>query len=243
MQKVLIANPNVEQRILFCQQLANDKRLEIIETVDGTTTLEKYFDIQPNVLVLDSCLKDITCTEIIDKLSTNLTYKGNCNIIVTAKEDENLALSNVARVYKIIYDNQKNNQNLFDLYDTINEMYLYGEYKELTIEELDLLFLKLKIPLNSNGTDYMREAIFECYYYPDLRKKLKNIFSIIGERHNKTNEAIRSSFRTALEPLNIYKKSINCPIMQYFDIEQDITPKDFIEIAVMYLHHQKGKKK
>ena len=37
MQKVLIANPNVEQRIRLCQQLANDKRLEVIETADGKT--------------------------------------------------------------------------------------------------------------------------------------------------------------------------------------------------------------
>ena len=40
MQKVLIANPNVEQRIRLCQQLANDKRLEVIETADGKTALE-----------------------------------------------------------------------------------------------------------------------------------------------------------------------------------------------------------
>ena len=130
-----------------------------------------------------------------------------------------------------------------DLSKTINEMYLYGEYEELTSDELDLSLLQLKIPLNSNGTDYIREAIFECYYYPDLQKKLIDIFSIIGKRHNKTNSAVRSGFRTALERLNMYKESIDCPIMQYFDLSQNITPKEFLEIAVMYLHHQKGKKK
>lgn len=41
----------------------------------------------------------------------------------------------------------------------------------------------------------------------------------------------------------MYKESIDCPIMQYFDLSQNITPKEFLEIAVMYLHHQKGKKK
>lgn len=239
MQKVLIASPNVEQRIRLCQHLANDKRLEIIETVDGISTLEKYFDIRPNVLVLDSCLKDINCIEIIDRLSTNIRDKKNNNIILTAKKDENLDLSNVARIYKVIYDNE----SLNDFHNIINEMYLFGEYEELTNEELDLLFLQLKIPLNSNGTNYIREAIFECYYYPDLQKKLKDIFSIIGKRHNRPNSAIRSSFRTALERLNMYRDSINCPIMQYFDIEENITPKDFLEIAVMYLHLQKGKKK
>lgn len=239
MQKILIANPNAEQRIKLCKNLANDKRLEVIETVDGITTLEKYLDIRPNVLVLDSCLKDINCIEIIDRLSTSIADKKNNNIILTTLKEENLDLSNAAKIYKVIYDKE----NFDGLYDTINEMYLFGEYEDLTNEDLDLLFLKLKIPLNSNGTNYIREAIFECYYYPDLQKKLKDIFDIIGQRHNKPNSAIRSSFRTALERLNMYRSSIDCPIMQYFDIEENITPKDFLEIVVMYLHQQKGKKK
>lgn len=86
MQKILIANPNAEQRIKLCKNLANDKRLEIIETVDGITTLEKYIDIRPNVLVLDSCLKDINCIEIIDRLSTSIADKRNNNIIEAAEK-------------------------------------------------------------------------------------------------------------------------------------------------------------
>lgn len=239
MQKVLIASPNVEQRIKLCQCLANDKRLEVIETADGKTALKKYLDIKPNVLVLDSCLKDINCIEIINRLSTNIADKRNNNIILTAQKEEILNLSNAAKIYKVIYKDENSN----DFYDTIKEMYLFGEYEELTNEELDLLFLTLKIPLNSNGTNYIREAIFECYYYPDLPKKLNDIFTIIGQRHNKSNSAIRSSFRTALERLNMYKGTIDCPILQYFDTKENITPKDFLEIVVMYLHLQKGKKK
>ena len=239
MQKVLIASPNVEQRIKLCQCLANDKRLEVIETADGKTALEKYLDIKPNVLVLDSCLKDINCIEIINRLSTNIADKRNNNIILTAQKEEILNLSNAAKIYKVIYKDENSN----DFYDTIKEMYLFGEYEELTNEELDLLFLTLKIPLNSNGTNYIREAIFECYYYPDLQKKLNDIFTIIGQRHNKSNSAIRSSFRTALERLNMYKGTFFCPIVQYFDTKENITPKDFLEIVVMYLHLQKGKKK
>lgn len=239
MQKVLIASPNVEQRIKLCQSLANDKKLEVIETADGKTALEKYLDIKPNVLVLDSCLKDINYVEIINRLSTNIADKKNNNIILTAQKEEILNLSNAAKIYKVIYKDENSN----DFYDTIKEMYLFGEYEELTNEELDLLFLTLKIPLNSNGTNYIREAIFECYYYPDLQKKLNDIFTIIGQKHNKSNSAIRSSFRTALERLNMYKSTIDCPILQYFDTKENITPKDFLEIVVMYLHLQKGKKK
>lgn len=240
MQKVLIANQNVEQNKNVCQHLTKDKRLEVIGTTDGLTTLKKYLEIKPDILILDSHIEDINYIEIIDRLSTNIKEKRTCNIVLTTGKNEKLSFFRPARIYEVIYGIE---DNLDILSQTIDEMYIYGEYEDLTVEELDLLFLKLKIPLNSNGTDYIREAIFECYYYPDLQKKLKDIFSVIGKRHNKTNSAIRSGFRTALERLNIYKNSIDCPIMQYFDCSQNITPKEFLEITVMYLHHQKGKKK
>ena len=79
MQKVLIANQNVEQNNAFCQHLSKDKRLEIIGITDGTTTLEKYLEIQPNILVIDSCIKDIDYIDLINRLSTNIREKRNCN--------------------------------------------------------------------------------------------------------------------------------------------------------------------
>ena len=81
---------------------------------------------------MDSCLRDINCIEIIDRLSTNIADKKNNNIILTAQKEENLNLSNAARIYKVIYKDENSN----DFYDTIKEMYLFGEYEELTNEEL-----------------------------------------------------------------------------------------------------------
>lgn len=239
MQKVLIANPNIEQNAQFCQYLANDKRLEVIGTTNGTTTLNKYHEIKPNVLVLDSCFNDMNCIEIIDRLSTTIEEKRNCNTILTMNSNDNkFLLTNTAKIYKVIYDS-------FDfkyLFDTINELCNYSEYAQLSEFDIDLLLLKLKIKLNSNGADYLREAILQCYYFPYLLRTLDDVFSMIAKNHNKSNEAIRSSFRTALEPLNIFKNSINCPIMKYFNPDDNITPKNFLEIVTLYLHRQKNKK-
>ena len=58
------------------------------------------------------------------------------------------------------------------------------------------------------------------------------IFTTIGEGKKLSNEAIRSRIRTSLENLNLYKKEIDHPIMKKFDLEQNITPKDFLEKAV-----------
>ena len=81
-------------------------------------------------------------------------------------------MSNAARIYRVIYKDENSN----DFYDTIKEMYLFGEYEELTNEELDLLFLTLKIPLNSNGTNYIKRSYFWVLLLPWLTEKIERYF-------------------------------------------------------------------
>ena len=240
MQKILVANQNIEQNKQFCQYLANDKKLEVIGTTDGTTTLNKYLEIKPNVLVLDSYFDDMNCNEIIDRLSMYIKKKMNCNTILTIdkNKNKNIFLSNTAKIYRVF--NKKFDPK--DLFDTIKEICNYQKFETLTEYDIDLLLLRLKIALNSNGADYIREAIIQCYYYPYLLKTLDDVFSLISKRHNKTNSSIRSSFRSALEPLNTFKEKIDCPIMKYFNFKDTITPKNFLEISTLYLHIQKNKK-
>lgn len=238
MRKVLIANHDIDQNKQLCQYLTNDKRFEITETTDGKSTLNKYLEIKPNVLILDTNFKDMNCIEIINRLSMTIEEKRNCNtILVVDKSNENIKITNMAKVYKVI-----EYSDLDDLFNTINEICSYSEYEELTEFDIDKLFLKLKIKLNSNGADYLRESITQCYYYPNLLKKLDDIFFMLAKKHDKTNDAIRSSFRSALEPLNNFRDTIDYPIMKYFDYGCKITPQRFLEIVVMYLHIIKNKK-
>ena len=78
MQKVLIASPNVEQRIKLCQSLANDKKLEVIETADGKTALEKYLDIKPKDIIKNDFIKAFSCFDkyiMYDKLKPTITNR------------------------------------------------------------------------------------------------------------------------------------------------------------------------
>ena len=239
MQRLLVANQNVEQNKKICQHFTKDNRLDIIGTFDGETTIKEYIETTPNILILDSCFADMNCIEIIDKLSITLSDKRNCNIILTAKKNENLQISNNAKIYKTFYDLE----NLDDLTNTVNELYSCSEYEELTDTEIDEFFIALKISPSSNGANYLRDSIKQCYYFPYSDETLIYIFTTIGEKYNLTNEAVRSRIRTSLENLNLYKENLKHPIMENFDLEQNITPKDFLEKAVSFLHKQKIKKK
>ena len=103
MRKVLIANQDIDQNKQLCQYLKNDKRFEITETTDGKSTLNKYLEIKPNVLILDTNFKDMNCIEIINRLSMTIEEKRNCNtILVVDKSNENIRITNIAKAYKVI---------------------------------------------------------------------------------------------------------------------------------------------
>lgn len=243
MQKLLVANQNVEQNQKICQHFTKDNRLRIIGTFDGETTIDKCIALKPNILILGSCFADMNCIEIIDKLSITLADKRNCNIILTAKKNENLQISNTAKIFRTFFD-LDNSENFDDLKNAVYELYSCSEYEELSDSEIDTeLFIPLKISPSASGAYYLREAIKECYYFPYSDETLIYIFTTIGKSKDLSNEAIRSRIRTSLENLNLYKKEIDHPIMKKFDLEQNITPKDFLEKAVSYFHTEKRKKK
>ena len=242
MQKLLVANQNVEQNQKICQHFTKDNRLDIIGTFDGETTIKNYIEKNPNILILDSCFTDMDCNEIINKLSITFAERQKCNIILTARENENLQITNNAKIYKTFYD-LENSKNLEDLSNAVDDLYLCSEYEELTDSEIDNFFLALKISPSANGAKYLREAIKECYYYPYSDETLIYIFTTIGKGKNLSNEAIRSRIRSALENLNLNKYKLKHPIMKNFDLGQNITPRDFLEKTVAYFHTKKRKKK
>lgn len=75
MVKILIADTDVKRNSASCQFLANEKGFEIESTNDGSSTIKKYLEIEPNIFILDSNFKDIKTLEIIDRLLPLLLKK------------------------------------------------------------------------------------------------------------------------------------------------------------------------
>ena len=73
MQKILIANKDIK-KLNFINYIEQHRHLEIIKTINGSSTLTKYFEIKPNVLILDSLFDDMNYLEIINRLSTIIFF-------------------------------------------------------------------------------------------------------------------------------------------------------------------------
>ena len=91
--------------------------------------------------------------------------------------------------------------------------------------------------LESNPSNRVRKTLTKCYDSPELLKNLNNLFDIVGKDFETTREGIRSSFRTALKPLNEQKDRELSPfaIYKFFPKGTDVTPSLFLDISIYYL--------
>lgn len=133
MVKILIADTDIQRNSASCQFLANEKGFEIESTNDGSSTIKKYLEIEPNIFILDSNFTDIKTLEIIDRLSISPIEKRKKNTILTISEPyKPFLIENVSKVYQFLYrpfDNEK-------LLNTINQMKL--EFKGRRIKYVSI---------------------------------------------------------------------------------------------------------
>lgn len=235
MVKILIANKNIEQDLTLCQYLANLNGVKVVTTTNGLSTLEEYLKLRPDIFILHTNLKDINYVDIINKLSSDRIEKNNCNTILVSDSDtsnSSVCITDVSKLYKIFM----RKPDLQELLKIIMEM-----SDNALDKKIDLLFLKTKISLGSNPSDKVRDALTKCYYCSDLLSNINDVFDIVAKDYHTTRDGIRSSFRTALSRLNLYKDNgnQNFEIYKLFEKGEDVTPKHFLDVGTYYLRNKK----
>ena len=233
MVKILAVIKNIEQNSQLCQYLTQDNNIDLKITSDEVSVLKQYYDFRPDIFILDTSFKNIKYIDIIDELSFDENEKFKCNTLLFYNSTtELLSLTNLSKIYKIFLKTT----DYKDILKTIYEMSNY------TLEQkIDRLFLKVHIPLKSNPSNRVRTALIKCYNSPNLLGNLNALFNIVGKEFGTTGEGIRSSFRTALKPLNELKDKENSPfaIYKFFPKGEEITPKTFLDISIYYLKNTK----
>lgn len=241
MLKVLVASENIKQNSQCFDYLAKDKDLEVISTNDGLTTLNEYISERPNILILDTFFRDLNYTDIIDKITKLDDESSKCNTILTVNTDiKKLDLRNVEKIYSILSEPV----NFEDFSQALANMKTKCKYTEITVDEVNAYLSRLYFNLGSNGTNYIRSAIFYCYYNPSALKSLDSIYDFVAKEYNVDTKTIRAGIRSSLIPLNTYRlfNSQN-KLLTIFDIYKDnITPKQFLKTFVPYLRYKKNKK-
>ncbi len=235
MLKILAVIENIEQNSQLCQYLTQDNDIDFKITSDKVSILKQYYDFRPDIFILDTSFYGLKYTDIIDQLSLDYNEKFNCNTILLSKSITELSsITNLSKIYKIFLKK-------FDYKDILKTIYEMSNY---TLErKIDRLFLKVHIPLKSKPSIRVRKTLIKCYNSTNLlEENLETLFNTVGKELGTTGEGIRSSFRTALKPLNDLKDKDPPPpfaIYKFFPKGEDVTPKSFLDISIYYLKHTK----
>ena len=105
MIKVMIAEDNIHISKNCFKLLTNDENIKVVScTLDGEETIKDYFDLKPDVLLLDLNMPKINGLDVINTIGKYTEERSKCNIIVVSGSSEYLyKLYNTAQVYRVIH--------------------------------------------------------------------------------------------------------------------------------------------
>lgn len=237
MIKILVADRDIQQNLNSLKNISLDKKLFIKETYTEDETYNSYIDINPDVLILSTFFNGLKTSLLVNKISDNINEKQKSNIVLTTNNSQELLnFDNISKVYRIIL------KPIVDtvLLETIQRIYIENNIKKLAENDIDVLFLELNINRNSNGGEFLAEAIKQCFYFPFLLKKFDTVLEKISIKYGVTKENVRSCIRNTLTSLNLRKNNLFAyPIYNHFDKSRNITPKYFLYTVVSYLNSKK----
>lgn len=231
MIKVMIAEDNQSLCENCFEFLTNDEDIKVVScTLDGKSTLEKYLEIKPDVLLLDLDLPKITGIEVINFLSRFSEERDKCNIIVVSGSVELLStLCNTAQVYRVI----RKPANMQYILDSIKEISFRPT--EIDQKKLKKLLTSLRFKVYSNNVSYLITAINVAYERPYLLNNIKDLYSVVASIHNLSPTTIKWSIRNSIGALN--RSTTIDEICSIFAINHGIdsmTPKQFITLVLEY---------
>ena len=125
-----------------------------------------------------------------------------------------------------------------DVFDTVEEM------SQFTLDKKNRYFiLKNKYTCKISCFRKVRDAIIKCCHQPELIYDIDTLYTLVSKDFKTTKGGIRSSFRTTLKSLNSFKEKDNIPkfsILNFFEKNEDVTPKRFLEVSSNYLLNSKN---
>lgn len=237
MIRVMIAEDNTSLNHSCCNYLTKDKDIQIIfSAYDGRETLEKYKELKPDVLLLDLDLPKMNGLDVINNICLDSDEKDKANIIViSGNTNLRLNLLNTSKVYRVI-------PKPFDFDDiilAIKELPNKSNNNELTDKKIKEYLYYLNFNTFSDGTDYLVEAIMIAYNRPILMKNVKDIYSLISEKHTVPQNTVKSRIRNSIDTMerNTTKQEIQNKLK--ISHSRKLTTKYFIPLVLSHFENNK----
>lgn len=232
MIKLLIADDNVP----FCESLfgvlTKEKDFKITGVAHNWKDIErKYFETQPDLVLLDLKMPGKNGLEIINDL-TRKEEKPKKNIIVMSGEmDYRASLTNVEKV-KWVMSKPFDYDKLIDIIRDCARENIIPEKINIIVEDL-LSSLRVQF---SKGRRLLKISIIMAYTRPMTLQKIEVLMKNVAQRENYSNpKSVRSSIDKTIE--RTFNQANDTSVFYILDeyYGEKMTTKDFISSCVLYV--------
>lgn len=227
MVNVLIGSKNTAELDILYQKLANDKNYRVENVTTGKDTVNMYLKTNPDILILDNSITDMSIEEIVSRLSSNPLERKKCNTVLTLPEDYNIKMNRYDKISQVVYKPFVEKQ----LSNVVKELAIDFYTPNLEIGEIDWLLQSLNFNYLSGGYRYMKKAITYCYYRPEELEYLNNVLNYLAFEFNTTYSQVRDSLNACIRPFN-RASEYNCPnelFKMLYNNGHKLSLKDFLE--------------
>ena len=233
MVNVLIGSKNTAELDILYQTLANDKNYRVENVTTGKDTVNMYLKTNPDILILDNSITDMSIEEVVGRLSSNPLERKKCNTVLTLPLDYNIKMNRYEKISQVVYKPFVEKQ----LSNVVKELAIDFYTPNLEIGEIDWLLQSLNFNYLSGGYRYMKKAITYCYYKPEELEYLNNVLNYLAFEFNTTYSQVRDSLNACIRPFN-RASEYNCPdelFKMLYNNGHKLSLKDFLERVVIYL--------
>ena len=233
MINVLIGSKNTAELDILYQKLANDKNYRVENVTTGKDTVNMYLKTNPDILILDTSITDMSIEEVVGRLSSNPLERKKCNTVLTLPLDYNIKMNRYDKISQVVYKPFVEKQ----LSNVVKEMAIDFYTPNLEVGEIDWLLQSLNFNYLSGGYKYMKKAITYCYYRPDELEYLNNVLNYLTFEFNTTYSQVRDSLNACIRPFN-RASDYSCPdelFNMLYNNGHKLSLKDFLERVVIYL--------
>ena len=235
----LFGSKNTTNLDILCQELANDKNYRMKNVESGKDTINYYLKTNPDILILDNSITDMSIEEVVCRLSSNPLERKKCNTVLTLPLDYTIKMNRYEKINKVVYKPFKDTK----LGSIVKEIALDFNTPDLEVGEIDWLLQSLNFNCLSNGYNYMVKALTYCYYRPEELESLNNILRYLSFEFDSTYSQVRDSMYASIRPFSnasdytCSKELLNALYKQGYKPSL----KKFIETIVIYLIRKKKK--
>lgn len=239
MKTIILADDNKDFNMMCQRFLTNDNAsLKVISTFTGKETIEKYKELQPDILILDYQLPDIDGIKVLKELEDFEKEHPKQNVIfITGEDTINSELFSMEKVYNSLKKMDSFENIKEEVYRLLDEIRINQKQEKKEIADfLSLLGVK---DYKSNNYKYLICSIQLVLGNIELLDNMQPAYNLISKKYNRSSKHVeRRIYYNVKSIKNMMPKDKLKELFSVYSEYDKFTTRSFLDMTYVYFEEK-----